>query len=268
MKIFVLGSNGMLGQYLHRYFKGSMGVTRDMLNALLIRDDLFKHQLDLLRINKGDVVINAIGITNKQKKDNWEYIVVNSLFPRLLADYCEDIGANMIHISTDCVYDGKCGYYSESYKHNDENIYGLSKSAGEPNNCTVIRTSIIGENRNSNLDLLEWVRSHENTTINGWTNHYWNGITCLQFAKVCETIIKNNSFWKGVRHIHSPKAVTKAHLITMIDTIYCLWNEVVNKDADIACNRILISEYDLTEYNIPDIYDQIVEQKGWIYSFL
>jgi len=268
MKILIFGANGMVGRYLNKYFSDSLTVTRDNLDALLIRQELFYHQMRMLNIQQGDVVINAMGLINKRNDEAYDFLVVNSIFPRLLADYCEKKQSNMIHISTDCVYDGAEGCYSEAYLHNSKHIYGLSKSLGEPNNCTVIRTSIIGESINSKKDLLEWVKSHKNTTIEGWTSHYWNGITCLQFAKICEHIISNNRFWHGVRHIYSPQSVSKAQLVAMINEIYELGNEVIFKDSGVYCNRILTSTYDLDEFQIPPIKDQIIEQKRWTSDFL
>jgi len=262
MKIFVLGSNGMLGTYVHKYFHHSVGVTREQVNALLIRKELFNKQLDRLTIQTDDVVINCIGITNKRTPNVDEFLVVNSLFPRLVADFCETKKAKMIHISTDCVFSGAEGMYCETDPHDDENIYGISKSVGEPTNCCVIRTSIIGENRKNSLDLLEWVRSHNNTTINGWKNHFWNGVTCLQFAKICESIIKDDLFWHGVMHVHSPGQINKADLVEYISNLYELNNTINKIDADIPCDRTLTSIYP-NPFSIPTIQEQLIEQKNF-----
>ncbi len=258
-RTFVLGAKGMLGRYVHSYLKRSEPVTRKQLNVLDTQG--LHNQLDWLNIKQGDVVINCIGITNKRVCPDSDFLIANSLFPRILADYCEEVGANMIHITTDCVYTGKDGNYNEDSVKNEVSIYGLSKSLGEPQNCTVIRTSIIGETTNNCSDLLEWVRSHENTTITGYTNHFWNGITCLQFAKICEKIISEYFFFHGTRHVFSPDSVSKAQLVSIINDVYKLGNRIVEKDA-IFCDRTLSSKYPLL-FDIPSIYDQIVEQKNY-----
>jgi len=263
MRIYVFGANGMIGRYVNKYLKGSIAVTRHQVDALIIRMDLFQRQLDQLDIHEGDVVINAMGITNKRTREGWEFLVVNSLFPRLLADYCEFIGAHMIHISTDCVYNGETGMYDELCAHDDESIYGITKSCGEPHNCIVIRTSLIGETPNGSTDLLEWVRGHKNEKIHGYIDHIWNGITCLQFAKICEQMINEREFWQGDRHIYSPRAVTKAELVTMINEIYGLGNEVVLTNSERAINRTMTSLYEISRFNIPDIREQIIEQKNF-----
>jgi len=200
MRIFVFGANGMLGTYLHKYLKGSIPVTRNDVDAMVVQDKAFCEQLNSLNIHEFDVIINATGVINKRVKPEIEFYTVNSLFPRLLADYCEERHINLIHVSTDCVFSGTEGDYNEWSYLDDTSVYGMSKGAGEPQNCTVIRASIIGENKNNSQDLLEWVRTHRDSTITGWTNHIWNGITCLQFAKICEWIIEKENYWMGVRH--------------------------------------------------------------------
>lgn len=265
-KIFVFGANGMVGSYVHKYFKGSIPVTRNNVDARQCVTLIQTPILDKLGIGKGDVVINLMEITNKRKETEQDFYLVNATFPHLLADYCELKGVKMIHISTDCVFDGAKGNYSESERFTAKDIYGISKFLGEPPNCTVIRTSVIGENRNSDKDLLEWVRSHKNTDITGYTNHYWNGITCLQFAKVCEIIINDNRFWRGVRHIHSPYPVSKSWILEQVDRIYELHNNIHYKMTDTMCDRTLRSDYSFDWADIPDTGKQIYEQKDWLYK--
>lgn len=155
------------------------------------------------------------------------------------------------------------GSYWEFDNKNATDIYGLSKALGEPRNCTCIRTSIIGENRNSSADLLEWVRSNAGGIINGWINHYWNGITCLQFAEICEKIIQDNLFWHGTRHVHSPKAVSKYELAHMINEIYELGITINPIAAPVECNRVL-SSCSKPMFIIPSIREQIEKQKAFI----
>jgi len=260
--VFILGAGGMLGAYLTKYLKDSIGITREYIDATQVKGDDFIGQMEAFNPQKGDTIINAIGITNKHtERSSWEFLLVNSFFPKRLADYCEDNDIQMIHITTDCVFTGTEGNYDENSLHDDNSIYGFSKSHGEPRNCTVIRTSIIGENRKSNADLLEWVR-HSSGTIQGWTNHYWNGITCLQFAKICEEIIREKKFWKGVKHIYSPKSLDKCSLVETIKSIYELDVAVAPAEASQACNRTLTSIRE-PYFTIPTIREQIIEQKNF-----
>ena len=262
MKTFIFGANGMLGTYLHKYLIDSIPITRNEVDALIIQNAGFYLQLEHLDIKKNDVIINATGIINKRVEAPLDFMVVNAIFPRLLADYCERRGIRLIHVTTDCVYDGEKGNYTEDDLAGDASVYALSKSAGEPLNCSVIRASIIGENKNNSKDLLEWVRTHHNQKITGWTNHLWNGITCLQFAKVCEWVIENNLFWNGVRHFYSPKSISKADLVAMINKIYELHNEVIFGEGPADCDRTLSSVYS-NDLVIPDLETQIIEQKNF-----
>jgi dTDP-4-dehydrorhamnose reductase len=146
----------------------------------------------------------------------------------------------------------------------------MSKSLGEPDNCTVIRTSIIGEEFKNFLSLIEWVKSNKDKTVNGYRNHIWNGITCLQFAKLCEHIINKNLFWNGVRHVFSPTSATKAQLVKLISDIYNLNVHVIAVETAIKCDRTLSTIYPII-LEIPELYEQIKEQKefkdnGKLYS--
>ena len=110
------------------------------------------NKLDKLldNIKNTDIIINCVGIIpQKYKMDNYRsFIRVNSLFPHRLQKIVEKIDAKLIHITTDCVYSGSNGLYKESDIHDEVNLYGVSKSLGEPENATIIRTSIIGHETN------------------------------------------------------------------------------------------------------------------------
>jgi dTDP-4-dehydrorhamnose reductase len=128
----------------------------------------------------------------------------------------------MIHITTDCVFSGKDGSYNELSEHDETNDYGMSKSLGELCNATIIRTSIIGEEVQNKRSLLEWVKSNKGKDINGFVNHFWNGVTCLELSNVIYKIINEKLYWNGVRHIFSPKSVSKFELVSMINEVYNL----------------------------------------------
>lgn len=203
MKVILFGSNGMLGAYLNKYLSDKY----DIIPITRSQYDVIKHDFTYLEnllknydIDSNTVVINAIGIIPQASK-NYDltdsiYIKVNAIFPNALALICDKYNAKMIHSTTDCVFNGHKGNYIETDKHNVTTIYGTTKSLGEPTNCTVIRTSIIGEELYNKRSLLEWVKSNRDKEINGYANHYWNGITCLQYAKIIDQMITNDLFWK------------------------------------------------------------------------
>jgi dTDP-4-dehydrorhamnose reductase len=179
--------------------------------------------LDLSVLCQGsEVIINCIGaIPQRQSDDPETYIRVNTKFPLLLEKVSLHLGCVLIHITTDCVYDGKRGKYIESDIHTANDLYGQSKSLGEPEHACVIRTSIIGESVHGK-GLLEWVRSQpEGSRIDGYANHHWNGVTCLQLAKYITELIGKNICWVGVRHYYGDD-ITKHRLIEKIIRTYDL----------------------------------------------
>lgn len=275
MKIYVFGHKGMLGRYVYTYLKSKKyeveGIGRDQLDVS--KSDYSEPQIrDILRhkgLKQGDVIINCIG-TIKPMVDKYgtlNAIKVNSLFPHMLANVCEFERYKMIHITTDCVFSGKNGSYDEKFPHDCTDVYGKTKSLGEPENCTVIRTSIIGEEIGTSRSLLEWVKSMKNKTANGYTNHYWNGLTCLQVAKVFEDIIVNNKYWNGVRHIFSD-IYTKCALLNAISHIYELNITVNPVEAPTRCDRSMTTIYTNINFNIPPIKNQIQEQRDFYSTLL
>jgi dTDP-4-dehydrorhamnose reductase len=271
-KVFVFGSTGMLGRYVTSYLKKNnrfdvIGVTRSEIDAYSVDTDFIIKFLqgNDVSISSDDVVINCMGIIPQSKNvndtSNRAYFRINSLFPNMLATACKITCTKYIHITTDCVFSGTSGSYTEDIIHDETNDYGVSKSLGELGiDATVIRTSIIGEELKNKYSLLEWVKSHRNKEIKGFTNHYWNGVTCLQLSKIIEKIIVNKHYWKGVRHMFSPQSVSKYEIVGMINDIYGLNNKIISHDTETMVNKTLLSKHNhCAMMNIPDLYTQITE---------
>lgn len=273
MKIFVLGHTGMLGRYVYAHFQRTgydvIGLTRKEIDVSQ-PDPPIRSVFARYGATPKDVVINCMG-TIKSVVDNHgtlKTIRVNSIFPYLLANVCEEKDYHLIHITTDCVFSGNDGNYTEESPHDCIDVYGKTKSLGEPPNSTVIRTSIIGEEFGTSRSLIEWVKSQNGKMVQGYVNHRWNGLTCHQTAKVFEDIVKNKKYWKGVRHIYTPEAVTKCDLVKSIAHVHGLNIEVNPVDGPTYCDRTLSTSvydeeshmpYSLT-FGIPDIVTQLEEQ--------
>ena len=263
-RILLFGSTGMLGRYLYSYFKhhptlrldvvlnDEFRVTQDTLDGI---DTL----LDRHSVDAATCVINCIGLI-PQRATEQGYYLVNGLFPHLLWASCKRRGARMIQPTTDCVFSGTKGLYTESDPHDEKGAYGLSKSLGEPLGCTVLRTSILGNELFNKKSMLEWVLSNNYKTINGWTNHHWNGITCLEYCKVVETILARNLFWSGVRHIASPVPKSKYELAVLIRDTYRCTIEIHPIATETTVDKTLATLYSTNnEFNIPDLSVQIEE---------
>jgi dTDP-4-dehydrorhamnose reductase len=264
MKIFIFGSNGMLGTYMTSYLSKMYNVVP--INRL--HYDLSNIQIQTLKelllsknIEKEDIVINCAGVIPQASKqrDLYKnlYYRINSMFPVMLSMICNEFGANMIHITTDCVFDGKLGGYNETSEHTETNDYGVSKSLGELCDATIIRTSIIGEEIINKRSLLEWVRSNQNGSINGYVNHHWNGVTCLELAKVVLELVESGIYWKGVRHVFSPTSVTKCELVNMINDVYGLGIKIKPHETE-TVDKTITTVYD-KRFQIKDFLEQIKE---------
>jgi len=267
MKLILFGANGMLGTYLKAYFEQKtdhvvIPLTRaewDITMETLPRLESF---LERIGLDENTCIINAAGcIPQRMKGQSVErYHVVNTLFPQCLATICRQHGAHFICPTTDCVFSGKKGNYTEGDPHDETSEYGISKSLGEPLDATVIRTSIIGEEKNSKVSFLEFAKQSRGL-IQGWTNHRWNGITCYQYCKIIDQILKTKSFWKGVRHIHSPHSKTKYELACIIRTVYGTTSTIVPQAAPESIDRTLCTLYDTNAtFQIPPLEQQIQEQ--------
>jgi dTDP-4-dehydrorhamnose reductase len=258
MKIILFGSTGMLGNYVKKHLSQFHEIICIDRNAFDIESCDWK-KVDGI-IQNGELVINCAGAIPQQKCDIRKYIALNTLFPQKVNEIAKKHDIKFIHITTDCVFSGKDGNYNENSKHDAEDIYGISKSLGEDNSMCIIRTSIIGEELNNKNSLIEWVIKQKNSTIDGYENVFWNGVTCLQLAKIIEIVINKNTYWHGVRHIFSPNIVSKYELCQYINDTYGL-NITINKKTLPFKNMTITSVYDIGLNDIiPDLKTQITEQ--------
>ncbi len=267
VKVAILGSTGMLGNAVAQHF-----LNNDNYEVFLSsRDDTCENKgyfyFDALNptacmLPKVDYVINCIGVIKPFMKNGIENaIVINSIFPHTFSAFCKSNNIKMIHITTDCVFSGKTGRYSESSHHDCLDEYGKTKSLGEPENCMVIRTSIIGAEVKNNVSLVEWVRSQKGKEVKGFTNHLWNGVTTTEYAKICDQIIQKNLYKEDLYHVHS-NYVNKFELLNLISESLSLGLEVQPHQTEISCDRTLMTEKDLmSKLEISTLEEQIENLK-------
>jgi dTDP-4-dehydrorhamnose reductase len=261
-KIVILGSTGMLGNTVTKYFSsmGDYEVSSSIRNVNFKTDDNFLFDpLDESSWSnipqEADFYINCIGVIKPFMAANMkDSIFLNAYFPYLLSEKFR----NVIHITTDCVFSGKNGNYNEDSVHDALDEYGKSKSLGEPKNCMVLRTSIIGPEIHKNASLMSWVWAQSGKEINGFTNHLWNGITTLQYAKICDQIISNNWYKEDLYHIHSPSIINKFELVSMINDRYKVGAVIKPVKALVIVDRTMTTKKNLcAKFDIPEIKDQI-----------
>jgi dTDP-4-dehydrorhamnose reductase len=216
--------------------------------------DITVHEIEKLEnnLNGIDFVINCAGLikhkideNNKESLNN--LIRINSLFPILLTNLSKKLNFKVIQVATDCVYSGEKGNYSESDDKDPVDYYGYSKVLGEhsDSNLITLRCSLIGRELNSKVEFLEWVLSHsKGKEITGFTDHFWNGLTTLHFAKIISGIIEGNTFKAGTFHLVPSDSVSKFELAKIILEFFGKSDiEITQSQSSRAVNRILTTNY-------------------------
>lgn len=260
LRILVLGVTGMLGHTLLHELGGDSweiyGTTRsgDDLGKWFapetvarihtnIEAENFDAQTKCLAAVRPHVVINAIGIIKQlpAANDPVSTIGINAMFPHRLANLCSLAGARLIHISTDCVFDGKKGNYVESDLPTPEDLYGRSKLLGEVNqypHCLTLRTSIIGHELKSKLGLVEWFLSQRGK-VRGFTHAIYSGFPTVELARIIRDYVLVRPDMNGLYHVSSAP-INKYDLLRLVADRY-------NKSIDIepyatfCCDRSLDS---------------------------
>jgi len=259
MRVLVLGGNGMLGHKLvqrcKQHFETWVTIRSEIESYLQF--NLFPPESTLSGINaidfdtvvrafdsvRPEVVINCIGIIKQlpAAKDPIASITVNSLFPHRLAILCRTTGARLIHISTDCVFSGRKGMYTEKDPADAEDLYGRSKLLGEVDgvNCLTLRTSIIGPELNTSWGLLEWFLANQDASVRGYANAIFSGLTTIELANIIIDLIKNHHGLSGLYHV-SAAPITKYDLLVMIRNAFGIQIEI-QPWPDVRVNRSLDS---------------------------
>lgn len=281
--VLILGASGMLGSMVLNVLsrQRSLRITATVRDYQNIKKLTKKYGsakfriLDVLRLQEDDLgslvkefdyIINAIGlikpfINDFLPDDNKKALLINTLFPFKLAKAMKNTDTRVIQIATDCVFSGKQGKRNEHDPHDPLDVYGKTKSLGEvqEKNFYHLRCSIIGPEQSSAKSLLEWVLCQpKDATVKGYTNHFWNGLTTLQFAKIVDGIIRNDIIVNKKQHIIPADSVTKKRLIEHIVSIYHRNDiRVIPHKAQVKVDRSLVT-------NNPDINKQLWQAAGYI----
>lgn len=268
MKIFVLGDDGMLGHVVKQYFKEKgyevKGTSRS--NNSDFQFDVMKNINDFEKFIadfKPEVVINCIGILNKVAEDNKPLAVIaNSYLPHYVDEICRNNKIKFIHVSTDCVFDGKKGEYDEDSFKDATSFYGQSKALGEVNNDynLTLRTSIVGPDKNENgIGLFQWFMNQEKET-NGFDKVIWTGVTTIEFAKCMEKAIQNNL--TGLRHVANNQQIDKYSLLNLFKKHFKK-DIVIKPKSDYVSNKSLVRTTDF-DFEIPSYNQMVKEMSEWV----
>jgi len=242
-RILILGGTGMLGHVLTRYLTTStehivFASTRKIRDIskyfpMTIADRFIPENVDVgdfesmqhaFKVSRPDIVINCIGIIKQLPiaKDPLTAITINAQLPHRIAQLCGEMGARMIQVSTDCVFDGKRGLYTEDDNPSAEDLYGRTKLLGEVDypHCVTLRTSIIGHELKGNYGLIEWFLS-QTDRVKGFTKAIYTGIPTIELARIVDEYVLARPDLSGIFHVSS-ESISKYDLLRLVRERYKL----------------------------------------------
>lgn len=262
-KVLVLGGTSLLGQYIVKSLEldSNFSVCTTVRNPEKIVTNFYKPETEVLQFEfsineidifdelikrvKPEIIINCIAVLRGSKEDNSKMILINSFFPQYINEACRR-NLNkyfLIQISSDAVFNGQTGDYSEINQPVPLNFYGLTKLAGEVQdlNCLNIRTSFYGPNlifTNKYNGFFDWI-VNTNEIMSGLKNYFFSGLSTIRLADEIKSILVRNEL-RGIVHIAAQK-ISKLELLIII-------NNKANKQKVLSCdepkvNLTLVSNY-------------------------
>jgi dTDP-4-dehydrorhamnose reductase len=259
-RLLVLGGNGMLGSTLVRELgrvseidlyatvrdlaslpTSVRGMLGRQLHELQVLDDVSRRHL--LETVRPDVVVNAVGVVKQAPEvaDHVATVRINSLLPHQLAQDCNEVGARLVHVSTDCVFSGRRGLYRESDLPDPVDFYGRSKLVGEVGAPHLtVRTSIIGPELTRNSSLLGWFLAQDGKVVRGFDRAIYSGVTTVEFARFLRDVVLKTPALSGLFQLASTP-ISKYDLLHLVAKAYGWTGEIV-RDEDFSCDRSMTGD--------------------------
>lgn len=234
-RILIIGAAGMLGHKLcqvlsrrHEVWATLRGAPAEFARYELLPPLRLVEGVDVTSFStvdraisrvQPDVVVNCVGVIKQlpTAKDPIPSIAINSLFPHILGRRCSESGIRMLHVSTDCVFSGNKGMYTESDTPDPIDLYGRSKLMGEVDRpgCLTLRTSIIGRELSTRSGLVEWFLSSRGGRVNGFTRAIYSGLTTLAMSRLIDRLINHHADLSGLYHVSS-NPISKHDLLHLL----------------------------------------------------
>lgn len=276
-KILVIGIKGMAGHVIFNKFKDEYGfAVYGIARNIEPSENTFNLDVSntnaleqIIAENKFDVIVNCIGILNKDAENNPDKAIwFNSYFPHYLEKITKNTATKVIHISTDCVFSGKKGNYTEEDFKDGIGFYAQSKALGEIVNKKdlTIRTSIIGPELNENgIGLFHWFMSQpDDSQLKGFSKAFWSGITTVELAEVLKWAIEENVV--GLKQIAPHHKINKFDLLQLFNEIFRENKLTIIEDDHYKVDKSLLSTVTKYTYNVPEFREMLIEMKEWIKS--
>jgi dTDP-4-dehydrorhamnose reductase len=279
MRVLILGGSGMLGhrlwqvfvnrfdtyvtlrQGIESYAKCGFFEPKHLIGHVSVQD--FDSVVQAVARTKPDVLVNCIGIVKQAAaaKEPFMSILVNALFPHQLAKLSQEAGIRLIHISTDCVFSGRKGNYSENDLSDAEDLYGRTKFLGEVSykGCLTLRTSMIGRELETSHGLIEWFLSQEGKTVGGYTRAIFSGFTTNALAEIIARIVDEQREMYGVWHVASDP-ISKFDLLSMVKQVYGLNIKIEPDEAVVVDRSLNANRFRQSTGFVPPTWYDMIEQ--------
>ena len=272
MKVLILGSIGMAGHTITLYFKEQgHDVTAYSMQPFPYCNNIIGNAFEtevfkkMLLDGNYDLVINCIGLLNQVAESNHGMATyLNSYLPHLVADTLKDTSTKLIHMSTDCVFAGNTGPYSETSLRDGLTFYDRSKALGEveDNKNLTFRNSIIGPDMNENgIGLFNWFMK-QSGTIGGYTKAMWTGVTTLTLAKAMEQAAKENL--TGLYNLVNNENISKYDLLQLFNHHFRNDALTINPTDSLNLDKTLVRERNDFSFVVPSYAQQVEEMKAWV----
>jgi dTDP-4-dehydrorhamnose reductase len=277
LRILVLGISGMLGNAVFRLFSENpeykvFGSIRSTSLPSQLANDLHanvKTRVDVENLHsltvlfdeiQPDVVINCVGLVKQlsESEDPLAAISINSLLPHRLARLCKVAGARLIHISTDCIFSGNGGMYTEADFADAKDLYGRSKFLGEVDypHCITLRTSIIGHEIAGARSLVGWFLAQEGS-VKGYTRAIFSGLPTVEVARVIRDHVIPYSDLCGVYHLAS-EPINKFDLLNLVAQIYKKNIHIIADDKLIINRSLDATRFRLATSFVPKAWPELI----------
>lgn len=272
MKFLVLGATGMAGHTISIYLKErGHHVIAFSKRPFSYCENIIGDAKDLHLIEKiinnydFDAVINCIGILNSDAElNNHNAVFLNSYFPHYLSSITKDSRTKIIHMSTDCVFSGKDGNYTEISLRDGESFYDRSKALGElvNNKDLTFRNSIIGPDSKSNgIGLFNWFMKQDGE-VHGYSKAIWTGVTTLTIAKAMEQAVEENLC--GLYNLVNKETINKYELLMLFNSYFKNNKLTIIQSDKLNINKSLVNNRSDFQFVVPSYNVMIQEMKEWV----
>lgn len=272
MRLLILGGEGMAGHMLVSYFQSKTEYTvyytsRNPQNRDAIYLDVTNQARleEIIEELEPDIIINCVGLLNQKAEENPQLAFqINSILPHQLAKLADRHNGKLIHISTDCVFSGSKGNYTESDSPDGTSVYAHTKKAGEifDGKHLTIRTSIIGpELKEDGIGLFLWFMKQRGE-INGYDKVFWNGVTTLELAKAVESFIKAEV--KGLYHLGMEDKISKYELLKLMQVIFQKEDVTIIPYSQVVMDRTIKNTRKDFVYHPPKYEIMLTELRDWM----